>query len=292
MKLFGEPEEEVLVLIDSEKATALGLTSATISQQIRNSDAKVSAGQLRSQQNDLLIEVSGEFDSLARIEQIPIYYQGNGNFVRLGDIASVEKSISYPQTSLAMVSGKSAVTLGAFVRPENRIDLWTELANDAMMDFEEQLPQGIGLEKIFEQNRYVASRLSTLAMNLAIGGAAVFLVILLLMGWRNAIVVSLALPLASLMVLTSMRIQGIPIHQMSITGLIIALGLLIDNAIVVVDEVSSRIRSGMSASKAVRSCVSHLFLPLLGSTLTTAFAFGPIALMPGPAGEFVGRHCV
>ncbi|MEM9412762.1 MAG: efflux RND transporter permease subunit, partial [Planctomycetota bacterium] len=150
------------------------------------------------------------------------------------------------------------------------------------------LPEGVGLELIFDQNRYVENRLSTLLFNLLIGGAAVFVVILLLMGWRNAIVVSSALPLASLMVLSAMRFQGIPVHQMSITGLIIALGLLIDNAIVVVDEVSSKMRAGHSPAQAVTQSVKHLFLPLLGSTLTTAFAFGPIALMPGPAGEFVG----
>ena len=287
-QLFGDPLEEVQVLVDSEKATALGLTSLAISQLIGNSDPKVSAGQLRNQRNDLLIEVSGEFDSLARIEQIPIQYQDDGKFVRLGDIAKINKTIAHPQTSIAMVSGKPAVTLGLFVRPQNRIDLWTADANKLLAEFEQQLPAGIGIDKVFEQNRYVQSRLSTLLINLAIGGTAVFLVILFLMGWRNAIVVSLALPLASLMVLAGMRLQGIAIHQMSITGLIIALGLLIDNAIVVVDEVSAKMRTGLSPAQAVRSCVSHLFLPLLGSTLTTAFAFGPIALMPGPAGEFVG----
>ena len=290
--LFGDPSEEVQVLVDSEKATALGLTSLSISQLIRNSDAKVSAGQLRNRKNDLLIEVSGEFDSLARIEQIPIQFQDDGKFVRLGDIAKINKTITYPQTSIAMVSGKPAVTLGLFVRPQNRIDLWTADANVLLTEFEQQLPDGIRIDKVFEQNRYVESRLSTLLINLAIGGTAVFLVILLLMGWRNAIVVSLALPLASMMVLAGMRLQGIAIHQMSITGLIIALGLLIDNAIVVVDEVSRKMRTGLSPAEAVRSCVSHLYLPLLGSTLTTAFAFGPIALMPGPAGEFVGSIAI
>ena len=292
IKLFGQPREEVQVLIDAEEATALGLTSQSISQQIRNSDAKVSAGQLRNQQFDLLIEVSGELDSLARIEQIPIYFQGNGNFVRLGDIAQVRKTITHPQSSIAMVSGKPSVTLGLFVRPQHRIDLWTQEANEVLSQFEKELPAGIALERVFEQNRYVSTRLSILLFNLAIGGTAVFFVILVLMGWRNAIAVSLALPLASLMVLTGMRFQGIPVHQMSVTGLIIALGLLIDNAIVVVDEISSKIKSGMSPGHAVQRCVSHLFLPLLGSTLTTAFAFAPIALMPGPAGEFVGSIAI
>ena len=278
--------------MNPEKASVLGLSAAEVSRQLRNSDPKTSAGLIRGSETDLLIEVSGEFDSLSRIEKTPIYYGDSGGFVRLGDIAEVKKSVVTPQASISIISGKPAVTLGVYVRSNIRIDQWATSAEAAIEEFEKTLPTGIGLDLVFNQNRYVQTRLSTLLTNLLLGGVAVFAVIFVLMGWRNAIVVSLALPLASLMVLTGMRIQGIPVHQMSITGLIIALGLLIDNAIVVVDEVSSKIRNGDSPSEAVNKSVSHLFLPLLGSTLTTAFAFGPIALMPGPAGEFVGAIAI
>ncbi|MEM9704101.1 MAG: efflux RND transporter permease subunit, partial [Planctomycetota bacterium] len=124
--------------------------------------------------------------------------------------------------------------------------------------------------------------------NLLAGAAAVAAVIFLMMGWRAAAVVLLALPLTSLIVLFGMWVSGIPIHQMSVTGLIIALGLLIDNAIVSVDEVKARLSLGRGPAAAVREAVSHLAIPLLGSTLTTVFAFAPIALMPGAGGEFVG----
>ena len=292
IKTFGEPEEEIQVLVDSQEASALGLSAAEVSRQIRNSDSKISAGQIRGQQSDLLIEVSGEFDSIDRIEQVPIYFGSGGKFVRLGDISETKKSVVTPQINIAIVSGKPSVTLGVFVREGIRIDAWAPKAKAKVQEFAKRLPVGISSEIIFDQNLYVESRLSTLVFNLLLGGSAVFLVILVLMGWRNAIVVSFALPLASLMVLTNMRLQGIPIHQMSITGLIIALGLLIDNAIVVVDEVSSKLRRGLNAMEAVGKSVNHLFLPLLGSTVTTAFAFAPIALMPGPAGEFVGSIAI
>ncbi len=292
IKRFGEPDEEILVVLNVQETSAMGLSAADVSGQIRSSDAKTSAGLIRGNQSDFLIEVSGELESLERIEQIPIYYGNNGLFTRLGDIAEVKKTIARPQVNVSIVSGKPAVTIGAYVRPSVRIDHWAAAAHQALTEFEAILPSGVALDVVYDQNRYVESRLSTLVTNLMIGGAAVFVVIFILMGWRNAIVVSLALPLASMMVLTGMRLQGIPIHQMSITGLIIALGLLIDNAIVVVDEVSSKLRAGMSASDAVNQSVGHLFLPLVGSTLTTAFAFGPIALMPGPAGEFVGAIAI
>ncbi len=291
-QLFGEPTEEILVSLDANQLVGLNLTVADVARQIALSDAKVSAGQLRSGSEDLLIEVAGELDSIQRIENIPIRYLGDSGLVRLSNLATIEKTIADPPDSLAMIDGKRAVVVGGFVRPASRIDIWSRDAARALDEFEGQLPSGIKLDRIFNQNDYVAKRLSTLMQNLFLGAVAVFLVIFFLMGWRSALVVSIALPLAAMMVLFGMRIMHVPVHQMSITGLIIALGLLIDNAIVIVEEMSIRMRKGATPGKAVSESVHHLFLPLLGSTLTTALAFAPIALMPGPAGEFVGSIAI
>ncbi len=290
-KLIGDPDEEVLVTLLPDRLVALNLTVADVSRQIAASDSKSSAGQIRGTEGEMLIEVRGELKSIERIKNIPIQL-GNGNFCSLQNVATVEKTIADPPDSLAIVDGKRAITIGTFVRTDFRIDRW-QAEIDSMLDtFQQDLPKGIGLARIFDQNEYVVNRLSTLVNNLMLGGAAVFVVILILMGWRNAVVVAMALPLAAMMVLFSMRLMEIPIHQMSVTGLIIALGLLIDNAIVIVDEVSTRRREGLSAADAVSESVRHLSLPLFGSTLTTAFAFAPIALMPGPAGEFVGSIAI
>ena len=113
-----------------------------------------------------------------------------------------------------------------------------------------------------------------------------------MMGWRAAWIVGLTLPLVSLAVLATMYWLEIPIHQMSITGLIIALGLMIDNAIVVVDEIAQRLREGHSRTEAVRRGTSFLLMPLVGSTITTALSFSPIILMEGGAGEFVGSIAI
>lgn len=287
-ELFGEPSEEILVSLDSSQLVALNLTVADVARQISFSDTKVSAGQLRGESEDVLIEIVGELDSRQRIENIPIRYRGDTGFVRLGSLATVQKTIADPPDSLTVIGGKRAIVVGGFVRPNHRIDIWSDEVAGALDEFETQLPPGIGLDRMFVQNDYVSTRLATLVQNLLLGAVAVFCVIFFLMGWRSALVVSIALPLAAMMVLFGMRLTDTPIHQMSITGLIIALGLLIDNAIVIVEEMSIKMRQGASPGEAVSQSVSHLFLPLLGSTLTTAFAFAPIALMPGPAGEFVG----
>ena len=263
---------------------------------MRASDSKISAGRLRAQE-DLLIEVAGELDSVARIARTPIRFgapgtSGDGSFVRLSDVADVRKGIRQPATSLAIVAGRPAVALGVLVRDNQRLDHWSEGTGAVLDRFSASLPTGVELTTVFQQNDYVESRLSGLVANLLLGGVAVIGVILVMMGWRSALIVGSALPLAALMVLTAMRFLEIPIHQMSVTGLIIALGLLIDNAIVIVDEVNESLRSGRPPARAVSAAVKHLALPLAGSTVTTACAFAPIALMPGPAGEFVGSIAI
>lgn len=288
---FGDPEEEIVVEVDQSKLAALGLTVQSVSDQLRASDSKISAGRFRNR-DDLLLEVSGEFESLDRIGRVPISYGTEGRFVRLADVASIYKGVMQPPSSLALVHGKPAIALGALVRPSIRIDHWSSVADATLSDFRDSLPRGIELHTIFQQNDYVETRLAGLLGNLVLGGIAVVSVILVMMGWRSAIIVGTALPLSALMVLTGMRMLEIPIHQMSVTGLIVALGLLIDNAIVIVDEVNVRLREGSSPAHAVSRSVGHLALPLMGSTITTALAFAPIALMPGPAGEFVGSIAV
>ncbi|QDS97364.1 efflux RND transporter permease subunit [Adhaeretor mobilis] len=292
---FGDPQEEIVVEIRQDELATLGLTVNQVAQLISASDAKVSAGLLRSEDRNLVLEVDAEIDSVERVRSLPIALggqsagnQSSGRFVALGDIAEVSKAFAQPQRSLAIVDGKPAVALGTLVKAERRVDHWTDSLQETLADFESQLPSGVRLKVLFEQNQYVETRLATLLGNLLIGATAVILVVWFMMGWRSALVVGAALPLASLMVLAGMRLMGLPMHQMSITGLIIALGLLIDNAIVMVDEVRERITSGEQPRHAVSASVKHLAVPLLGSTVTTALSFAPIALMPGPAGEFVG----
>lgn len=293
VELFGEPEEEITVEVDAARLASMGLTVRDVSRQIGQSDAKVSAGLMRNRAaGDVLIEVAGEMDSLDRIRRTPIHFSQEGQFVALSDIALIRKDIRDPARDLALVGGKPAVAIGAFVESNHRIDRWANVARDKVARYAENLPRGVGLEVVFDQSRYTEQRLGNLAHNLALGAIAVVIVMFLMMGWRSALIVSLALPLSSLMVLTGMRLLGIPLHQMSVTGLIIALGLLIDNAIVMVDEVRERMQHGMNASDAITRSVRHLVIPLLGSTVTTALAFAPIALMPGSVGEFVGTIAV
>ncbi|MEQ8972001.1 MAG: efflux RND transporter permease subunit [Coleofasciculus sp. C1-SOL-03] len=285
---FGAPAEEIVVEISPHRLTVLGLTAQELSQQILSSDAKVAAGQLRSRRNDLLFEVEGELDSLERIRRIPIRFGDTAQSTRLGDIAQVKKGIVEPASELALIHGQPAIAVAAMVESSQRLDQWTQVADQTLAKFRRQLPPGIGLQVIFNQNRYVEARLNDVINNLLLGAVLVVGVSFFIMGWKSALIVGSALPLSVLMVFGTMKLLAIPLHQISVTGTIIALGLLIDNAIIVVDEVQIRLREGVSPHRAVTQTVRHIAVPLLASTLTSVLAFLPIALAPGGTGEFTG----
>jgi multidrug efflux pump subunit AcrB len=174
------------------------------------------------------------------------------------------------------------------MQPDVRIGDWTGDVDAVLESFQQSLPANIELSIIFDQQRYTNDRLGGLLRNVLMGFVVILTVLFVTLGWRAALVVALTLPLTVGFTLTSMRFFGMPIHQMSVTGLVVALGIMVDNAIVMTDTIQRMMREGASRLEAVQSAIRHLWVPLAGSTLTTILAFMPIALMPGPAGEFVG----
>ena len=287
VEFFGSPDEEILVEIDAAELVGIGLTPQQLANQVSLSDAKVSAGQLRSPDQNIAMEVESELETLEQIRQIPVQ-TGDGQFTRLSDIASVNRGVRYPLTDQAIVSGKPAVVVGVMMQSGRRIDQWAAEMRREIDAFRDRVPDGVSLDVIFDQSDYVADRISTLLGNLMFGAVLVVGVTLVGMGWRSSIVVGAALPLTIFAVFGWMSVFGVPIHQMSITGLIIALGLLIDNAVVVVDEIQVEMQHGEDPFHAVTSTVKYLQAPLFASTLTTVMTFLPIYLLPGGAGEFVG----
>ncbi len=291
--MYGDPLEEILVEIDSDRAAAAGLPASLIARQLSQGDVKTSAGMLRTSNSEMVVELVNQFRSLEDILNTTLHSDSpsdlkTGQTLRLSDVATVRRTTPEPVASKAIIDGRPGIVVSAMLRPEFRIDHWAADSDAIIERFRQRLPTGIGLEIIMQQERYVSERMETLVKNLVLGVSAVAIVTFLFLGWRSSLLVTATLPVAALMVLAGMRFFGIPIHQMSITGLIIAMGLLIDNAIIAADEIDLSLRHGLAPVAAVGDMVSRLFAPLLASTVTTALAFAPIALMEGPAGEFVG----
>ncbi|MEY2831893.1 MAG: hypothetical protein RLZZ574_1151, partial [Cyanobacteriota bacterium] len=285
--IFGDRTEEILVEINPSLMASYNLTTADVSRQIQQSDSKVAAGSLRNDHSNLSIEVAGELDTLNRVQNIPLSFGGAGQFIRLQDIATVSKGVKVPEEELTIISDRPAVTLAVHTESQSRLDIWAKNVEPTLAEFKAELPKGIELQTVFAQSGYVEARLNNLLLNLILGAALVFVVTLFMMGWRSAVIIGTSLPLSVLMVLGWMNLMNIPLHQMSIAGLIVALGILIDNAIVMVDEVNNNLRSGLRAKTAIVNSVNTLAIPLLSSTVTTVLTFLPIALLPGGTGEFV-----
>jgi multidrug efflux pump subunit AcrB len=296
VEIYGDPKEEILVEIRPADLARLGLTVQEVSQQIFASDAKVSAGQLRGRNNEFSLEISGELDSLERVRNIPIRTDNTGQITRLGDIGMVSKGIASPVNSLAIVSKKAAIVVSAQVESKKRINDWAKKAHEVLAEFKSELPQEVGLKIILDQNFYVQQRINgVISGELFVGSLLAMICVLFVMGWRSAIVVTIALPLASMLVFGAMAVLEIPLHQVSIIGLVVAIGLLIDSAICMADEVQHRLHEGMNPEAAIKDAAKQMIFPLGSSTITTILAFLPIALCPGSAGEFtsaLGINCI
>ena len=292
VEAFGDPGEEYLAEVEPTVLAGLQLSTAAIASQVAANLVTHPAGYAKGSESQLLLDLKATDSNIKNLHESIIRFGPRGDAVQLSEIASVQKRPVTPLSDAALIGGQPAIVLGAFFDDRLRADRWSQALSELVAEFGTEFSSEIDVDIIFSQQQYIDARLGSLLNNLSLGAAAVILVVLLLMGWRSMIVVGITLPLSCLMVLTGMRFLQIPMHQMSITGLIIALGLLIDNAIVIVEDVRSRIYAGSSTSGAIQQGIRHLAMPLFGSTLTTALAFMPIATLPGPPGEFVGTIAI
>lgn len=288
VRVYGDIGEEITITLDRGELAAQGLSSAAIAALVAAADPKSAAGALRGNDRDLFLEVGGELDSVARIRNLVIRQGEPGRALRLGDIASVERYWQLPPDSYGYVDGERVVFVAAAAAADVRVDRWQAQAEQLLTAFGQGLDDGIRVDTVFRQSDYTHQRLMSLGGNLLLGALVVMLVVLVGLGWRAALIVGAALPLSAFATLFGLTFFGQQIHQMTIFGMIIAIGLLIDNAIVVTDEIQRRRRQGESGADAVRRAVTHLFAPLLASTVTTILGFMPVFLLPGNVGDFVG----
>jgi multidrug efflux pump subunit AcrB len=288
VRVYGAPDEEITVRVEPDELAELGLSPERLAAAIAGSDAKRPGGALRTATSDVLIEVEGELKTLDRIRNVTITTGAQDSVLTVGDIATVSREWKAPEDEIALVDGRRSVLVAARVDGGVRLDRWADAVDARLADFESAAAPGIRIERVFDQESYTTERLGLLMENLLAGAAVILAAVFVIMGLRPAVIVALALPLVVALVVLGWYVTGGAIHQMSIFGLIIALGLLIDNAIVVTDEITAAKAKGLNAIDAVRYGVRHLAVALLASTITTVLAFAPIMLLPGGPGDFVG----
>lgn len=287
--LHGMPEEEVLVTLDPARAASLGLTPDQVAAAIAAADAKVQTGRLRGDASDLVLAVEGEITALDRLRDVVLREQAGGRVATLGDVAQISRGPRAPAAEAALLRGQPAILISAKLAQGLQVDRWMASVDAALAG---PLPWGLALHTVFDQSRYTTDRMAEVGLNMAVDVALVVAVLFVTLGGRAALIVAMVLPVVSLASVATLNALAVPIHQMSVTGLIVALGLLVDAAIVMTDEVGKRLQAGLSRLAAVSGAVRRLTMPLAASTLTTVLSFMPLLLLPGPAGDFVGSIAI
>ena len=290
--LFGIANEEVLVEIDTNKLALLNLSLAQVSQALAKYDSKKPLGKSSDANNEILLKIKENLVNVSQIKDLPIQVIDGYGVVRLQDIASVKKKPFTPIEDIALSNGKRTVLVEAKAAFGQRIDLYVGQADKVADEFREVLPDEIALENIYSESFYTKKMFDTLTRSIIYAIILVLLLSFFLLGLRAALIVSAILPFTISLVLLGCRILEMPLHQTSITGIIIALGLLIDNGIIVVEDYKHRRSVGLHPREAINKTISQLVIPLLAATFTTVFAFLPIATGDGASTEFVGGMAV
>ena len=286
-ELFGVPEEEILVEVTDESLAKTGLTIAQIAERIQGRDSEVSNALAKTPRRDIPIHMMGDIAQLHQLEKVMLLADADGKQLQLGSIATVSRRERTPARTKAFVGGHRSVVIASRMNSASHIDTWSKSQRKVIDEIRAMLPAGLELNELYQQKRYTDRRTHSLYTSLGLGMILVSIIVCLMMGWRAAIPICSALPLTLLGVFFLMMPFSIDLHQMSISGLILALGILIDNPIIVVDNIHRRMSDGATAEEAVIAAVQHVKRPLIASNATTILAFTPVLLLPGPTGEFL-----
>jgi len=281
---FGYPRREVRVALDAGRLAELRIPLGQVIQAIGGESVNIPGGSVDAGKRRFNVKTSGSYRSLDEVRETVIGGAPGGT-VRVQDVAEV--SWSYEEaTSHARLDGKRAVWVVANMQERQNIMAVRDRIWAVAGEVEQELPAGITLERPFDQSKNVQARLSRLGTDFVI---AILLVLLTLLplGFRAAGIVMVSIPLSLAIGLTLLKTVGYTINQLSIVGFVIALGLLVDDSIVVVENISRFLREGKSRAEAAIAATQQIFVAVLGTTATLVFAFLPILMLPGTAGKFI-----
>jgi len=279
----GVPEDEIRVEIDPSRLRSQGLTPNDVATAIKNANVSATGGTIRRGQFRFAVRALTELQNVEEFGDIPIGRgSGPAGLVRLRDVGSVTLAEAEPRT-LTRLDGRAGIGLLVYKDAGSNTVAVTQTMADAVTQLKTEFPD-IGLSIVAAQARFVTDALGNLGQEIILGGALALMIILLfLRDWRSALAIGLIVPLSVLVALTALQLMGVTINVLSLGGLALGVGLLVDNAIVV-SEASSRHREeGKSRWDAALLAADEVSGPLVAGTLTTLLVFGPIVFVRGLA---------
>ncbi|MDF2840035.1 MAG: hypothetical protein K0Q99_807 [Clostridia bacterium] len=284
--ISGKQEKEVKVEMDMEQLNYYQLSLEDIAQMLQMQNIEIPSGELKYDGGRFSVKASGTFKNLKEIENTIVLGSEEGAVVRLKDIAKVYMELEDSNYHIKQ-NGRNAILLTGFFQQDKNIVLIGKDVEKKIEELKKDLPEDIQFDQVLYQPKDVEKAVNNFIINLIEGIIFVIAVVFIGMGLRNAVIVSMAIPLSILATFLAMRLLGIEIHQISITALIIALGMLVDNAIVVSDAIQVRIDQDQDKMSACVDGVKEVAIPVLTSTLTTVAAFIPLITLPSIAGEYI-----
>jgi multidrug efflux pump subunit AcrB len=285
----GRRQEQVIIEVDRAKLTASGFSPAQIEGLLGAQNLVSNAGHLRVGDEYLRISTlpQGGGDPMAQLGGL-LLGNNNGQLIYLTDVARLYKEYAEPATHLYRFNGRPALTLGiSFAENVNVVEVGKSIRT-RLDTLEYARPVGMQIESIYDQPARVDASVNDFLVGLAQAVVIVIIVLMFTMGLRAGLLMSAILLLTITGTFIVMKIQGIELHRISLGALIIALGMLVDNAIVVTEGIMVSLQRGMTRMEAALRIVSHTRWPLLGATVIAITAFAPIGLSPDVSGEFTG----
>ncbi|MEY4625285.1 MAG: hypothetical protein RL061_810 [Pseudomonadota bacterium] len=294
VNIYGLQEEQVYVELSRKKMAQYSLTPATVAQQLNQQNAIENGGNVETKSFSMPIRVGGPFENVADIKAMPLR-SPSGASVRLGEIAEVRRAVIDPAQSKVRFQGEELVALGiSMARGGDIVQLGKDL-DAASQLVEKDLPAGVTLSLIQDQPKVVSGSVREFLMTLFEALIIVLIVSLLALGlhrhpWRidprPGLVVAISIPLVMSVTFLVMHLSGVGLHKISLGSLIIALGLLVDDAIIVVEMMVRKLEEGYDRVHAVTAAYQLTAMPMLTGTLITAVGFLPIGIAKSAVGEY------
>ena len=283
--IHGAQDEVIFVEYNNARLAELGVSPQQLSGVLSTVNILASGGDILTGRERIVLEPTGNFESIEDLRKTVIQIP-NGSVVYLGDIANIYRDYTDPPSSVSRVNGQPTLAIAISMREGGDILKLGEELDQIIPGIQEQYPWGVELEKIWFQATLVKASVDDFISNLIQAIVIVCLVMILTLGLRTGLIVATLIPSAMIIALFVMQIFSITINTISLAALIISLGLLVDNAIVMVESVIVKYDQGMSSIESAIESGRELFVPLLISSLTTGAAFMPIALAESAVGEY------
>ena len=287
VNIVGEQPEKIYVEFSHERLATLGVSPQQVFAALNTQNALTPAGSVETKGPEVFIRLDGAFDELQKIRDTPIVAQGRT--LKLSDIATVERGYEDPKTFIIRSGGEPALLLGVVMREGwNGLDLGEALKKEVDA-IGAELPLGMSLTKVTDQAVNIDSSVDEFMVKFFVALLVVMLVCFVSMGWRVGLVVAAAVPLTLAAVFVVMLATGKNFDRITLGSLILALGLLVDDAIIAIEMMVVKMEEGYSRIKASAYAWSHTAAPMLSGTLVTAVGFMPNGFARSSAGEYTGN---